>query len=219
MRVFGGADAGTGLWRGEMRRRAYCSGPLFCPEEVAVMSDIALVLEENGFETFLPQRDGVEAFVMNAVNSSLANSIVLRPVTRLINKAIFAMDIYQVVERCDCLVFNMNGRVPDEGGVVEAAVAFAYGKPVVIYRSECPGANGGRANPMQQGAFSVFPVADEIEKIPGLLVGEMRDAEPGRIPDGDGIPPRVRKTVAFGRSVCWLLEYIQFLKPKNKLVS
>ncbi|MBU4174995.1 MAG: nucleoside 2-deoxyribosyltransferase [Actinobacteria bacterium] len=201
-----------------MKRRAYCSGPLFCPEEVAVMSDIASVLEENGFETFLPQRDGVEAFVMNAVNSRLANSIVLSPVTRLINKAIFAVDIYQVVERCDCLVFNMNGRVPDEGGVVEAAVAFAFGKPVVIYRSKRPD-TGGSDGPMLHGAFSAFPVADEIEKIPGLLVGEMRDAEPGRIPDGGGIPPRVRKTVAFGGSVCRLLEYIQFLKPKNKLVS
>ncbi len=193
-----------------MRRRAYCSGPLFCPEEATAMYDIASVLEENGFETFLPQRDGVEAFVMNAVNSSLANSIVLGPVTRLINKAIFALDIYQVVERCDCLVFNMNGRVPDEGGVVEAAVAFAFGKPVVIYMSE---------RLMLHGAFSGFPVADEIEKIPGVLVGEMRDAEPGWIPDGGGIPSRVKKTMAFGRSVCWLLKYIQFLKPKNRLFS
>ncbi len=201
-----------------MRRRAYCSGPLFCPEEVAVMSDIARVLEENGFETFLPQRDGVEAFVMNAVNSSLANSLILSPVTRVINKSIFAVDIYQILERCDCLVFNMNGRVPDEGGVVEAAVAFAFGKPVVIYMSERTD-TGGNDGPLLHGAFSAFPVADEIERIPGLLVGEMRDAEPGRIPDSGGIPPRVRKTVAFGRIVCRLLEYIQFLKPKNKLVS
>lgn len=201
-----------------MKRRAYCSGPLFCPEEVAVMSDIASVLEENGFETFLPQRDGVEAFVMNVVNSGMASSRALSPITRLINKAVFAVDIYQIVERCDCLVFNMNGRIPDEGGVVETAVAFASGKPVVIYMSELPDTCGSDG-PMLYGAFSAFPVADEIEKIPGLLVGEVRDAEPGRIQDGGGIPPRVRKTMAFGRSVCRLLEYIQFLKPKNKLVS
>ena len=201
-----------------MKRRAYCSGPLFCPEEVAVMSDISSVLEKNGFETFLPQRDGVEAFVMNAVNSYLANSIVSSPISRLIHKAAFSVDIYQIVERCDCLVFNMNGRVPDEGGVVETAVAFAFGKPVVIYLSERP-ENGGSDGLMLHGAFSAFPVADEIEKIPGLLVGEMRDAEPGRIPGGAGIPPRVRKTMAFGRRVCRLLEYIQFLKPKNKLLS
>jgi len=201
-----------------MRRRAYCSGPLFCPEEVAVMSDIASALEENGFETFLPQRDGVEAFVMNAVNSGMASSRALSPVTRLINKAVFAVDIYQIVERCDCLVFNMNGRVPDEGGVVETAVAFAFGKPVVIYMSERPD-TGGSDGPMLYGAFSAFPVANEIEKIPGLLVSGIRDVETGGIPGGGGIPPRVRKTVAFGRSVCRLLVYIQFLKPKNKLVS
>lgn len=30
----------------------YCSGPLFCPEEIGGMSAIAAVLEEAGFGTF-----------------------------------------------------------------------------------------------------------------------------------------------------------------------
>lgn len=204
-----------------MKRRAYCSGPLFCPEEVAEMSGIATVLEENGFDTYLPQRDGVEAFVMNAVNSGMASSRVLSPVTRLINKAVFAVDIYQIVERCDCLVFNMNGRVPDEGGVVEAAVAFTLGKPVVIYASARQGTAGGCDNPAHYGVWSVFPVADEIEKIPGLAYLALEEAggQGHAHRSGAGIPPGIRRNVRFGRWVCGLLKRIQFMKPENDLTS
>ena len=55
-------------------RIVYCSGPLFCPEELGVMRSIAQTLEDAGYQTFLPQRDGVEAFVMNQVDAPLANA-------------------------------------------------------------------------------------------------------------------------------------------------
>ena len=114
----------------------YCSGPLFSPEEVLTMERIAAVLEADGFETFLPHRDGVEAYVMNQLNNPFSNSYLFKPVKKAVNKAIFALDIYQITERCNYFVFNMNGRVPDEGGVVETAVAFAYGKPLLVERAE-----------------------------------------------------------------------------------
>ena len=45
------------------KNRIYCSGPLFCAEEVGGMSAIAKVLEDAGFQTFLPHRDGLEAYI------------------------------------------------------------------------------------------------------------------------------------------------------------
>ena len=42
----------------------YCSGPLFCPEEQGGMAALARVLEDAGYGTFLPQRDGLEAYLL-----------------------------------------------------------------------------------------------------------------------------------------------------------
>jgi len=77
------------------------------------MLAIAKVLEARGYETFLPQRDGLEPFVMGLVGSPWnVNAPRLRAP---IDRAIFALDVYQIVERCSHLVFNMNGRVPTRG--------------------------------------------------------------------------------------------------------
>jgi len=46
-------------------KHMHCSGPLFCPEEVAGMNALAKVLEGAGFGTFLPHRDGVERYVLS----------------------------------------------------------------------------------------------------------------------------------------------------------
>ncbi|OTP73783.1 Nucleoside 2-deoxyribosyltransferase [Caballeronia sordidicola] len=40
--------------------RVYCAGPLFNPGERAEMDSIASTLEQSGFSTFLPHRDGLE---------------------------------------------------------------------------------------------------------------------------------------------------------------
>ncbi len=194
----------------------YCSGPLFCPEEFGVMADIAQILEDAGYRTFLPQRDGVEAFVMNQVDAPLANAWIFKPIQTLINKAVFALDIYQIVERCDCFVFNMNGRVPDEGGVVETAVAFACGKPLVIYRNDLRSLAGGQPHPMLMAAAQA--VVDDIRQIPAALARIAADQKAARaIPAA--LPPQVRRTVAFGRRVWKLLRLIRFLKPRNALLT
>ncbi len=118
------------------REKVYCSGALFCPEEVRAMAELAQVLETNGYATYLPQRDGVEAWVMGAVDNPLANAWIFTPIRALVHRAVFALDIYQIVCACDAFVCNLNGRVPDEGAVIETAVAFAAGRPVVIYKQD-----------------------------------------------------------------------------------
>lgn len=39
-----------------------------------------------------------------------------------IDRAIFALDVYRIAERCDYFVFNRNGRVPDEIGEQETSL-------------------------------------------------------------------------------------------------
>jgi nucleoside 2-deoxyribosyltransferase len=41
--------------------RGYCAGPLFYVDERAEIDSIASMLEQSGFSTFLPHRDGLES--------------------------------------------------------------------------------------------------------------------------------------------------------------
>jgi nucleoside 2-deoxyribosyltransferase len=144
----------------------YCSGPLFCPEEIAGMNAIAKVLENAGYGTFLPHRDGLERYVLGFLNTPLnANIFRLRD---KIDRAIFATDVYQIIERCDYFVFNMNGRVPDEGGIVEAGIAFTVGKPVVLYKNDYRSAFRGRDNSMILGLSVLDPISDR-KQLPSSL--------------------------------------------------
>jgi nucleoside 2-deoxyribosyltransferase len=181
--------------KGVKVKLVYCSGPLFCPEEIAGMTAIARVLENAGYGTFLPHRDGVERLVMGLVNSTV-NIDVFGSRDR-IDRAIFSLDVYQIVERCDCLVFNMNGRVPDEGACVEAGVAFAAGKPVVIYKNDRRTAFKGRDNSMINGLSAIPPVSD-LKKLPKAL----NDVFAGhRSPDRANLPESLQKAVAYGEKM------------------
>ena len=199
----------------------YCSGPLFSADELDAMRQIAAVLEESDYRTFLPQRDGLESLVMNSVDSYFANSIFMRPLKALISRAVFSYDMYQIVERCDSFVFNMNGPVPDEGGVVETAAAFASGKPIVLYRNDLRGPLTGPGSLLLMGASYTFSVVSDIQEIPNVLKCLQEKMEL-RGPDWDtaaGLPPPVRKTIRLGRMVWRLVRTIGIPRPRNKLLK
>lgn len=187
----------------------YCSGPLFCPEELGGMTAIARVLEEAGFETFLPHRDGLEAYVLPLVNSAL--NIKAGPVRPFINRAIFCLDMYQIVHRCGSVVVNLNGRVPDEGAVAETAVAFALGKPIVMYKHDARTVFNGMDNSMITG-LSPFRV-ETLEDIPVALRRARKQAGSCSFaPCSQGaLPSEMQKAVEFGARV-W-----SFLQGLNRL--
>ncbi|MBI2571417.1 MAG: nucleoside 2-deoxyribosyltransferase [Candidatus Schekmanbacteria bacterium] len=183
-----------------MRECVYCSGPLFCPEEVAAMTAIAESLEAGGFATFLPHRDGIEAHVIPYASG--LGGLLPAPLRRRIDRAIFALDVFQIVERCDYLVFNMNGRAPDEGAAVEAGIAFACGKPVVVFKSDVRSAFGGADNSMIVGLSPVPPV-DEVRKLPRAILAVASARRPS--PEIAALPPNVAHVVASGRRIARLL--------------
>ena len=194
-------DAGD-MSKGD-RQLIYCSGPLFCPGELGEMLAMARKLEEHGYATFLPQRDGIEALVMGMVNSPL--NVNFLNVRMGLDRAIFALDIYQILVRCDALVFNMNGRVPDEGALVETAAAWTAGKPIVIYKNDARTAFKGMDNSMVSGLVR-GKMVHSLEKIPGELEKVLRTAKVGDDTRAEAkLPAEVRGAVDLGKKIWSLL--------------
>jgi nucleoside 2-deoxyribosyltransferase len=170
------------------------------------MAGIASVLETAGYETFLPHRDGIEAYVMGAADHPLLGGILGRTLSRQVSKAIFALDVYQVVEGCDALVLNMNGRVPDEGAVSETAIAFAVGKPRVLYKQDERSLVAGADNSMLLGLSPTFSTVNAIEDIPRQLE---RVLAPGQAMERAALAPELLGIVARGERIWALMESLR----------
>jgi nucleoside 2-deoxyribosyltransferase len=190
--------------------RVYCSGPLHCPEEVGGMRALAGALESAGMKTFLPQRDGLEAYVLRFAASAMQAAVPL--VRDTIDRAIFALDVYEIVEGCDALVLNMNGRVPDEGGVVEAAVAYCAGKPLVLYKQDVRAPFGGRDNAMLTG-LAGGRVVGRLGDVPAAVLEQYRLAPPSRAPRHPG---ELAATVDAGRRISGILRRLPLEALKQR---
>ncbi len=177
----------------------YCSGPLFSPEEVGAMTVLARALEDAGYQTFVPHRDGVEAYVMRLANSPLdGNFLRLRDA---VDAAIFAVDVFQIVERSAVVVVNLNGRVPDEGAVAEAAIAFAANVPVVLYKHDARAPFRGRDNAMLTG-LTDSRLVTEVSRLPQAVERAIADCGQATQPIGR---TRLATTVTRGRRLWKLL--------------
>jgi len=158
--------------------RIYCAGPLFNDPERDEMRQIAEALERAGYETFLPHRDGLEfsqllpALLDIGVTQSQADGVLQR--------AIFSLDVYQLLVGCQGVVVNLNGRVPDEGTVVEASLAWHSGKPLVLYKRDARSVLDGSDNPMLSG-LGGFEIVRAIDQLPQAL------AQALRLDHGDGV--------------------------------
>jgi nucleoside 2-deoxyribosyltransferase len=128
--------------------RVYCAGPLFNEPERREMQQIAAELERAGHETFLPQRDGLELAQLEPVIAELTEP---RVASDALHRAIFSFDMFKLLSWSEGVVANFNGRVPDEGTVVEAAVAWHSGKALVLYKHDSRSAFAGGDNPMLTG--------------------------------------------------------------------
>ncbi len=178
--------------------RIYCAGPMFSPAEKTEQCEIGLMLEEAGFEIFLPQRDGLElkAVMQYIETPKLAPMVLLY--TPILRHAVFALDIFMVVEWCHGIVFNMNGRVPDEGGVVEATAAFLTGKAVVLYKETPVSFILGDDNPMVDGLGYKFWNVERREDI----AAEVRRSLERTAPMSDPcIPAQVQEHLDLGRRI------------------
>ena len=153
--------------------RVYCAGPLFNEKEREEMLALSEGLRSRGLKSFLPQRDGLE--FAPCVEELVSRGVSREVATEALARAIFALDVYQVVEDCDGIIVNLNGRVPDEGAVSEAAIAWAMGKPVIAYKTDVRSAFMGHDNPLVTGLFGFHTcgtIGDAVHRMHSALQGQ-----------------------------------------------
>lgn len=158
---------------GEDKIRVYCAGPLFNLKEREEMADIASYMEKSGYATFLPQRDGLE--LTKCVELLIEGGSRADEANDLMSRAVFALDVYQVLHGCSIVVVNLNGRVPDEGAVSEAAMAWARGKAVIGYKADSRSAFSGQDNPLVTGLFD-FNLCSTLEEVGEAVAKTAADA-------------------------------------------
>ena len=168
--------------------RIYCAGPLFNEPEKEEMAAIAAKLESAGHETFLPQRDGFELSEVGRELDALQMDSV--DVDDLLHRAIFCLDVYKLLGWSEAVVANLNGRVPDEGTVVEAALAWHAHMPIVLYKNDARAPFRGDDNPMLS-CLTDLRVVSAIADLPRAL-GEQLSLDNRR---------RLEETLALGERI------------------
>ncbi len=173
--------------------RIYCAGPLFNRAEQQEMAEIAHVLESAGFSVFLPHRD---SFVFADVHREfLRAGYTSEESTWMIQQAIFWLDTYEIVSRCQGLALNMNGRVPDEGAVAEATMAWMAGKAIVLYKSDARSLIHGSDNPLVLGLGGFV----KVSTVPEIAYAFTQLFRSKRAGPEMSLPRAVKSVIAPGR--------------------
>ena len=121
--------------------KVYFAGPMFNQAEKEYNLKITKLLEEFGYQVFLPQRDGIEAAKLEGKTEE-----------ELI-KMIFDLDDGQV-SKADISFMNIDGRVPDEGACVELGIAYGIGKRCYGFKTDSHSVEMGLdMNPMISGCM------------------------------------------------------------------
>lgn len=184
----------------------YCSGPMFSVGDKQEQHAIAKALEGAKFTTYLPQRDGIEVGkVMQLVNHPVLDGWIADMIMGHVRKWVFALDMYQLLERCHALVFNLDGRTPDDGSVVETAAAFTAGKPIVIYKTTPITMLAGTDNPMVEGLSTSWEYVDDVKALPQAVTAAVAATakQPAYTYAG---PPNVEELILEGAKVWRVLE-------------
>ena len=196
----------------------YCAGPQYSPEESNGMLEIASLLEKNGFYTYLSRRDGLEYLILQLKNNPDVEPAQLNDFLTTMNKIAFALETFQVIRRCDSLFLNMNGRVPDEGSIFKASLAFSAGKPVTIYKNDNRSVFNGYDNSMIVGLSAGLPIVKKLNRIPEGLSKAIDNCptSDGTFYHKDQISPFVRRAVDFGEEVWRLHNELDLSKAAAK---
>ncbi len=130
---------------------------------------MALDCANRNWESYIPARDGFNMnFFMSAaagitfqdiqphfekygIQNVIEDTWALNGVWLL--EAVYAFDMYNLISRCNCMIFNANGIAMDDGSCVELGIGTARGLPITIHRNENTSNFAvGLCNPMVSGA-------------------------------------------------------------------
>ncbi len=122
-------------------KKVYFAAPLFSQGEKDYNLKLTKVLEDYGYQVFLPQRDG---FLAPELEGKTEEEIM---------RMIFEKDLSEVL-KADIVFMVLDGRVPDEGACVELGIAYANGKRCYGVKTDARSVEINMdLNPMITGCF------------------------------------------------------------------
>jgi len=203
---------------GDRQKLIYCSGPSYSQEERDGLLKISSKLESSDFKTFVPFRDGIEYRALQLIKSSEVKAEESLQLLTVFTKAIFAMDIYQIVRRCDGLVFNMNGRTPEEGSVFKTSLAYSTGKPLVLYKNDNRSIFHGSDNTMITGLSDSFSTVKKLDRLPRALSESIKKARKNNWRAEKHIqhPPFIKQMLKLGEIIWNAFSETDFAEPMEK---
>lgn len=195
--------------------RVYCAGPLFNRSEREEMTAIADLLMESGYTVYLPHRDGMEFRLI--LDVLVERNWDTPTAAQFLHEAIFALDVYQLVIECVVMVWNLNGRTPDEGAVSEAAMAWMLGKPLIAYQDDVRSLIQGRVNPLLVGMVD-FESVDEIDLIPDTLSATINVQGIHSSVSTEQLPLKVQRAVKAGQ-ILWEALCSEGAQENNEMIA
>ncbi len=139
------------------RPRAYYAAGLFNEAERTFNLRVKAMLDELGYETWFPQEDA--GFLEDYMDEGMTLAQARHRIYEM-NK--------QAVEQSDVLIFNLDGRVPDEGACVEAGYAFGRGIRCIGLQTDFRAVEPGGNNLMLDGILN-YQVAPSIDGLRDML--------------------------------------------------
>lgn len=140
-------------------KKIYFAAPLFNEMELKRNEKYTEILENLGYEVYLPQREaGLSAQILKDKNNDKLET----------NRRIFNTDL-NGIKNCDILIFFLDGRVPDEGACVELGIAYALGKKCIGYKTDDRNLDfTGDDNLFIEGCMN-FKISHNIEELKKAL--------------------------------------------------
>ena len=146
-------------------RTAYYAAGLFNEAERTFNLMVKEMLDQLGLETWFPQEDAgfLEDYMDQGMTLDQARH------------HIFTQNL-EAVEAADILIFNLDGRVPDEGACIEAGVAFGLDKKLIGIQTDFRAVEPGGNNLMIDGVLN-YQIASSIEELRTMLISGSGPAE------------------------------------------
>ena len=123
--------------------KIYIAAPLFNEMEIERNNSINDILEEEGFETYLPQRDGGLFYNLRQKGFS----------DKEIKEQIFASDHNAILDS-DIILCLLDGRVLDEGMCIELGIGYALKKHCIGFKTDYRTQDKFGNNIMLEGTLS-----------------------------------------------------------------
>lgn len=132
-------------------KKVYIAAPMFSYAELTFNEMLAITLEQNDFDVFLPQRSGYKMVELMTEMTPLEA-----------RKKIFTKDI-SAVKESDIIIIVLDGRTIDEGACVELGFGYALGKQCYGLKTDPRSMMNGQINPMVSECLQdIFVSIDEL---------------------------------------------------------